>query len=137
MESFKKLFYLPSEKEESFLFPVVRNIYNILNTRSSLSVLKFLEYQNLSTIYFGLPSFTHLAMESESDRKILCKAVEKSIQVFEHRLSYVEVEFSYYDKLKKEAKFSLNAVYCNEDIVVNLVLKIAFWEFVVHDCQTE
>ncbi len=74
-------------------------------------------------------------MDAEEDRNILCKCVEKSIKVFEHRLSYVEVEFTYYDDLKKEAKLSVKAIFHNDDIVVNIVLKIALWEFVIHDWQ--
>jgi type VI secretion system lysozyme-like protein len=135
MKNLKRLFYLPSENEASFFYPIVRNVYNILNTRSSLSVKKFLESQFLTTIYFGLPSITHLSMESNDDREILCKTVEKSIQAFENRLSYVEVKFSRYDFLKKEANLSLKAVYCEDDIVVNIILKIALWEFMIHDWQ--
>ncbi len=135
MKNLKKLFYLPSSKEESFFFPITRNIYNILNTRSSLSASKFLENSALTTIYFGLPSFTHLSMESKHDRSILCHTVEKALQTFEHRISYIEVEFTQYDNLKNEAKLSMKAVYRSEDIVVNVILKIAFWEFVIHDWQ--
>ena len=136
MESLKKLFYLPTEKrDESFFFSIVRNIHNILNTRSSLPARRFLENQALSTIYFGLPSFTHLSMEAEEDRDVLCECAQKSIRVFEHRLSYVKVEFTHYDNLKKEARLSMKAIYCNDDIVVNIILKIALWEFVIHDWQ--
>ena len=74
-------------------------------------------------------------MESEHDRDILCKTVEKAVQTFEHRISYIEVEFAHYDNLKKEAKLSMKAVYRSDDIVVNIILKIAFWEFVIHDWQ--
>ncbi len=135
MESLKKLFYNPSYEEPVNFFAVVRNIHNILNTRSALSATQFLENQFLSAIYFGLPSFTHLSMESAQDRKMLCKFIEKSIQNFEHRLSFIEIEFFDYDKLKKEAKLSLKAVYSSNDITVNLILKIAFWEFIVNDWQ--
>jgi type VI secretion system lysozyme-like protein len=136
MENLKKLFYLPTEKrEESIFFSIVRNIHNILNTRSSLSLGNFLGNPKLTVINFGLPSFTHLAMESKEEREILCKCVEKSIRFFEHRLSYIDIEFSHYDNLKKEAKLSMKAVYCNDDIVVNIILKIAFWEFVINDWQ--
>lgn len=136
MESLKKLFYLPNEKVgESFFFSIARNIHNILNTRSSLPVSEFLENSALTTIYFGLPSFIHLSMDAEDDRDILCKCVEKSIKIFEHRLSYIEVEFSYYNNLKKEAKLSMKAIYCNDNIIVNIILKIALWEFVIHDWQ--
>ena len=134
MKSLIKLFYLPPENKSAF-YSLTRNISNVLNTRSSLPVGAFLENQSLSTIHFGLPSFTHLSMDSKKDRELLCNTVEKSIQAFEHRLSFVEVEFSQYDNLKKEAKLSMKAVYRNDDIVVNLILKIAFWEFVINDWQ--
>ncbi|APJ03192.1 type VI secretion system baseplate subunit TssE [Silvanigrella aquatica] len=133
MENLNKIFYLPSNQEKLIFFSITRNVLNILNTRSSLSLTSFLNQQKLSTLHFGLPSFTHLSMASEEDRKILCQTVEKSIEIFEHRLSHIEVEFSQYDHLKKEAKLALKAVYCSNDVVVNLVLKIAFWEFIVYD----
>lgn len=135
MSDLNKLLYnsFGFKQNGSTLEIIVRNISNILNTRSSLPVSKFLENQELSTIHFGIPSFTHLAMESEFDRNTLCRVIEKSIQIFEHRLSYVEVVFSQYDSYKKEAKLSVKAVYRNDDIVVNLILKIAFWEFVIDD----
>ncbi len=132
MESLKKIFYLPSEKKDPF-FSIARNIYNILNTRSSLPVSQFLENQNLNTLHFGIPCVSHFAMDSEHDRFLLCQIVQKSLQVFEHRLSYVEVNFSVYDKLKKEAKLSINAVYHSGNVMVNLLLKVALWEFVIND----
>ena len=136
MENLWDLMYYNNKRIKNNSFNIIRNISNILNTRSSLPLAKFIGIKNLSTIYFGLPSFTHLSMESEKDRKILCQTIEKSIQTFEHRLSFVEVEFSHYDHLKKEAKLSVKAVYINNDILVNLVLKIAFWEFIVNDWQS-
>lgn len=86
----------------------------------------------MSVIYYGLPSFTHLSMNSQRDIQILCCAVEKSILSFEPRLSGVEVSFTQYDSLKKEAKIALRAIYVDEEIVLNLLLKIALWEFIVN-----
>ena len=76
---------------------------------------------------------THLSMESDKDKHLLCNVIEKSIQAFEHRLKYVEVKFAYYDNLKREARFSLNAIYNDKEIALNLFLKVAFWEFVVNE----
>lgn len=123
--------YNEKNKDSSLII----NIKNILNTRSSYSLSQFLsaDISKLTTIHFGLPSFTHLTMDSSYDRKLLCEIVEKSIQAFEHRLSCVDVEFSHFDSLKKEAKLSLYAVYQNDDIQVKLILKMAFWEFMVYE----
>jgi len=132
MKNLKKFFYVPSERND-FFFSIITNIDNILKTRSSLPISKFLECEKLTSIYFGLPAMTHLSMESDKDKYILCNAIEKSIQAFEHRLKYVEVKFSNYDSLKREAKFSLNAIYNNKEIALNLFLKVAFWEFVINE----
>ncbi len=133
MENLHKLFYTQTHKKD-FFFPIVRNISNILNTRSSLPLGDFLKYEiaNMSVVNYGLPSFTHLSMTSQKDIDLLCKAVEKSIISFEHRLTNIEISFTSYDSLKKEAKIALKAMYVDEELVLNLLLKIALWEFVVH-----
>ncbi|MGY3803919.1 type VI secretion system baseplate subunit TssE [Pigmentibacter ruber] len=133
MENLHKLFYSQASKKD-FFFPIVRNISNILNTRSSLPLGDFLDtdISSMSVVNYGLPSFTHLSMTSERDIEILCLTVAKSIVAFEHRLSNVNVSFTSYDPLKKEAKIALSAVYVDEELVLNLLLKIALWEFIVH-----
>lgn len=90
------------------------------------------DISSMSVVNYGLPSFTHLSMTSERDIEILCLTVAKSIVAFEHRLSNVNVSFTSYDPLKKEAKIALSAVYVDEELVLNLLLKIALWEFIVH-----
>lgn len=133
MENLHKIFYTQSKNKDLF-FSIVRNIRNILNTRSSLSLGNFLkaDIKEMSFINYGLPSFTHLSMNSQRDIEKLCIAVTKSISAFEHRLSNVNIFFNSYDPLKKEAKIALSAVYVDEELVLNLLLKIALWEFIVH-----
>ncbi|KAB8031907.1 type VI secretion system baseplate subunit TssE [Fluviispira multicolorata] len=137
MSYLNSLFYIsPIEDQKGSDFnSITRNIYNILNTRSSLSVSEFLENQILNTLHFGVPSFSHFAMDSENDRDLLCQIVQKSLRIFENRLSYVDVEFSLYDRLKKEAKLSINAVYQKGNVKVNLLLRVALWEFIINDWQ--
>jgi hypothetical protein len=115
------------KKMKTLFFSLIRNICNILNTRSSLSCSDFQECSKLSAIHFGLPSITHLSMESKIERQLLCNLVEKSINAFEH------VDFTHYDSLKKEAKLSLKAEYNEDDIILNLILKISIWEFIVYE----
>jgi type VI secretion system lysozyme-like protein len=121
------------KKMKTLFFSLIRNICNILNTRSSLSCSDFQECSKLSAIHFGLPSITHLSMESKIERQLLCNLVEKSINAFEHRLNFINVDFTHYDSLKKEAKLSLKAEYNEDDIILNLILKISIWEFIVYE----
>ncbi|RDB36538.1 MAG: type VI secretion system baseplate subunit TssE [Spirobacillus cienkowskii] len=109
-----------------------RNLDNILNTRSSLSCSDFISSEFLSSIYFGVPSFTHLSMNSKKDKEILCISIEKAIVNFENRLQNVMVEFCNYDNLKKEAKIVVFGEFLKNEVVVNLVLKVVFWEFLVN-----
>jgi type VI secretion system lysozyme-like protein len=109
-----------------------RNLDNILNTRSSLSCSEYVTNDSLSSIYFGVPSFTHLSMNTKNDKEILCMAIEKAIVNFENRLQNVMVDFCNYDSLKKEAKIVVFGEFLKNEVVVNLVLKVVFWEFLVN-----
>jgi type VI secretion system lysozyme-like protein len=131
MKRLNNIFYGLNGNEDLFM-SLSLNLDNILNTRSSLSCSEYVTNDSLSSIYFGVPSFTHLSMNSKKDKEILCSSIEKAIVSFENRLQNVMVEFNNYDNLKKEAKIVVFGEFLKNEVVVNLVLKVVFWEFLVN-----
>ena len=68
-----------------------REVERLFNTRCSRTIDEYLEGE-LSVIDFGLPDFSHLSVQSESDRSRLALVIHKALSAFEPRLSSVQVE---------------------------------------------
>lgn len=110
------------------------SLESILNARSGLPLSAYLAPGSLlSTLNFGLPDFSTLSMTSEDDRRFLCRIIEHALEAFEPRLSHVKVDFNNYDPNTREANLVLQGVFQQDDVSVNILLKVLLWEFAVRE----
>jgi type VI secretion system protein ImpF len=104
----------------------------LFNTRCHLSIDEYLNpSSDKSFLEFGLPDFSRLSMAQGDDSKILCRVIERALEAFEPRLSQVKVSFNAYDPKSREAKLVLEGLFQQDDVAVNILLKVLLWEFAV------
>jgi type VI secretion system protein ImpF len=70
---------------------VAQELNRLTNSRSRVALTDF-EQANLSVLDYGIPDYSARSAQSESDRSLIARAITRAIQVFEPRLSEVEVE---------------------------------------------
>lgn len=115
---------------------VTRDVENLLNTRSELSI-DFAIYPELarSVLTYGLPDFSHMSPNSAEDCQKVCDLVATIIARFEPRLKHVAIELknSGDRQSRRDFAFQINALLMTdpepENIVFDAILESATQRF--------
>ena len=100
-----------SEDFERFKSAVRRDLETLLNTRrESLDRLDAFPESQASILTYGLPDFTSMSSQSETDRTSIRDTVTRTIAVFEPRLMNVHVTLSASEDSRQQLAFRVDAL---------------------------
>ncbi|MBC7910612.1 MAG: type VI secretion system baseplate subunit TssE [Pyrinomonadaceae bacterium] len=89
---------------------VKRDLEWLLNTRRTAEVVPpELKELNDSLAVFGLPDFTTASVKNTSDQKMMRRALETAIRVFEPRLEDLVVTLEPMDSIERVMRFRIEA----------------------------
>ena len=124
------------QQVELSLNSILRNLHNILNTRSSLGLKEFLKTDAiLDNTTFGIPDLTFVCFTAERDKKMMCEAIKKGITQFENRLTQVKVSFSSYNPQKKTVEIKVSAHFSRDNVGMSLLLNLNTREFTINEWE--
>jgi type VI secretion system protein ImpF len=115
---------------------VRRDLEWLLNTRCHTESLdEGLEEAKKSVAFFGLPELLGFSPKSHVDQKLLVKALETAIKIFEPRFIDLKVSHEPFDNVDRQMKFKIEARLdvepTPEPIVFDTVIEVGSGEFAI------
>ncbi len=108
-----------------------RNIFNLLNSRSTAKLDDFLKEgeKNFDFRHYGLPELSSINFQTQGGANMLCKVITASVSSFEPRISNFSVHFIRFDSTQKNVFLTIKGCFKESLSSINIVLQLGLWEF--------
>jgi type VI secretion system protein ImpF len=88
---------------------VLRDLEWLLNTRHGFEVPESLEEATRSVVAYGLPDFTGISVQSQSELNRVARDIENAIRFFEPRFLELHIIFEPFSPLDRRIRFRIDA----------------------------
>ena len=87
---------------------VFKELVRIVQTRSRLTFLEFLNKNHLTVLDYGLPDFYGRSVQNSDNRNEIHQTLMKAFLFFEPRLKNIKIEYIVDSQSKAELKFQIS-----------------------------